>query len=204
MKKIIGIISIIVIFLIGFQFIYFNNSTSVREDISHKIIRFHVIANSDTLEDQSLKLKIKDEVIKYMMPKLKESKSINQSRKILKQNDRAIKEIACNVIKEYGYDYSVNTSLDREKFPIKTYGNITLPQGDYEAYKIIIGSGEGQNWWCVMFPPLCFVDVTKGQVSNKKTEEQMKRVLSSDEYKYINNNNNKPVQVKLKMVESLK
>ncbi|NEZ47405.1 stage II sporulation protein R [Clostridium niameyense] len=203
MKKIMGIISIIVIFLIGLQFIYINNSTSVGEDISHKIIRFHVIANSDTLEDQSLKLKVKDEVIKYMMPKLKESKNINESRKILRQNDNAIKEIAFNVIKEYGYDYSVNTSLDREKFPIKTYGNITLPQGDYEAYKITIGSGEGQNWWCVMFPPLCFVDVTKGQVSDKKTEEQMKRVLNSNEYKYIDNNN-KPVQVKFKIAESLK
>ena len=180
MKKIlVFILSIIVIFFIGFSsFKLFNNSTSVNQrDISNKIIRFHVLANSDSIEDQSLKLKVKDEIINYMMPKLDKSSSIDESRKILKENDKEIKRIAENIINKNGYKYSVNTYLGQDQFPIKTYGNITLPQGKYEAYKIVIGNGEGQNWWCVMFPPLCFVDVTKGEVSTKETEEKNEKSI---------------------------
>ncbi|MCR1935611.1 stage II sporulation protein R [Clostridium tepidum] len=205
MKKIlVFILSIIVIFFIGFSsFKLFNNSTSVNQrDISNKIIRFHVLANSDSIEDQSLKLKVKDEIINYMMPKLDKSSSIDESRKILKENDKEIKRIAENIINKNGYKYSVNTYLGQDQFPIKTYGNITLPQGKYEAYKIVIGNGEGQNWWCVMFPPLCFVDVTKGEVSTKETEEKMKKVLKEEELKSIKNSKNS-YEIKFKVVEKI-
>lgn len=169
----------------------------VQKDIASKIIRFHVIANSDSKDDQALKLKVRDKVLEYMQPKLKKSKSIDESRKIIQQNNEEIIAIANRVIKENGYDYPVKTTLSNENFPIKTYGNITLPQGKYEAYRIIIGTGKGQNWWCVMFPPVCFVDITKGEVSYKQTEEQMKRVLSPEEYKIVNNQEYKIVNNKL-------
>lgn len=157
------------------------------EEISEKLIRFHVIANSDREEDQALKLKVRDEVLTYIQPMLKDSESIEMSREILaRENDRII-QIAKEVIAANGYDYSVESTLSREYFPIKTYGNITLPQGEYEAYRIIIGTGEGQNWWCVMFPPICFVDVTKGAVAYEETEEEMKEVLDEEEYKMVNN-----------------
>ena len=122
-----------------------------------------------------------------------------ESRKIIKDNDKKIKDIAYKVIKQNGYNYNVITTLSKENFPIKTYGNITLPQGKYEAYRVIIGEGEGHNWWCVMFPPLCFVDVTKGEVANEETEENMKKVLNSAEYNSINN-----AQFKFKVVETVK
>ncbi|ENK1244055.1 stage II sporulation protein R [Clostridium botulinum] len=205
MKKIlVFILSIIGIFFIGFSsFKLFNNSTSVNQkDISNKIIRFHVLANSDSIEDQSLKLKVKDEIINYMMPKLDKSSSIDESRKILKENDKEIKRIAEDIINKNGYKYSVNTHLGQDEFPIKTYGNITLPQGKYEAYKIVIGNGEGQNWWCVMFPPLCFVDVTKGEVSTKETEQKMKKVLKEEELKSIKNSKNS-YEIKFKVVEKI-
>lgn len=197
-------LSIIVVFFIGFKsFNLFHKSTSIgQKDISNKIIRFHVLANSDSIEDQSLKLKVKDEIIKYMMPKLDKSSSIDESRKILKENDKEIKKIAENIINKNGYKYSVNTYLGQDQFPIKTYGNITLPQGKYEAYKIVIGNGKGQNWWCVMFPPLCFVDVTKGEVSTKKTEQKMKKVLKEEELKCINNSKNS-YEIKFKVVEKI-
>lgn len=157
------------------------------EEISEKLIRFHVIANSDREEDQALKLKVRDEVLTYIQPMLKDSESIEMSREILdRENDRII-QIAKEVIAANGYDYSVESTLSREYFPIKTYGNITLPQGEYEAYRIIIGTGEGQNWWCVMFPPICFVDVTKGAVAYEETEEEMKEVLDEEEYNMVNN-----------------
>lgn len=205
MKKIlVSMLGIIVILFVGFSsFKLVHGSTrSDQENISKKIIRFHVIANSDSIEDQSLKLKIKDEVIKYMMPKLDKSNSIDESRKILKENNDEIKKIAQNIIEKNGYKYSVNTHLGQDQFPIKTYGNITLPQGKYEAYKIVIGNGKGQNWWCVMFPPLCFVDVTKGEVSSKKTEQKMKKVLKDEELKKIDNSKNS-YEIRFKVVDEI-
>lgn len=194
-----------------------NNVTTkaTQSDVAAKLIRFHVIANSDNKIDQALKLKIRDSVLKYVSPKLAECKDIEQSRKIINNEDKSIKEIAKNVINKNGFKYSVATTLSQENFPIKTYGNITLPQGKYEAYRIIIGSGSGQNWWCVMFPPLCFVDITKGNVSYEKTESEMKQVLSDDEYSLVDNtivnsntkinnntnNNNNKIIVKFKLFE---
>jgi stage II sporulation protein R len=203
----------ILLTLIGVLFIFTLNNKmvqvkgqDVQKDIASKIIRFHVIANSDSKDDQALKLKVKNKVLEYMQPKLKKSRSINESRKILQQNNEEVIAIANKVIRENGYNYSVKTTLANENFPIKTYGNITLPQGKYEAYRIIIGTGKGQNWWCVMFPPVCFVDITKGEVSYKQTETQMKRVLSPEEYKMIDNQlsnskNKNSIKVKFKLLE---
>lgn len=157
------------------------------EDISNKLIRFHVIANSDNENDQALKLQVRDRVLQYISPKLNNSKSIEESREILNIENENILNIATEVINENGYSYDVESTISKEYFPVKTYGNITLPQGKYEAYRIIIGSGEGQNWWCVMFPPLCFVDVTKGSIAYEETEKQMKEVLNEKEYNKVNN-----------------
>jgi len=194
-KLIIGFGSILIIFICTSFYLDKNNNVN---SISDKIIRFHVIANSDTNYDQNLKLKIKDSILEYISPKLKYSKNIEESRKILKENNNKIVAIAQNVIKENGYNYSVKSTLSRENFPIKTYGNITLPQGNYEAYRVVIGEGKGQNWWCVMFPPLCFVDVTKGEIAYKQTETEMRTVLSKGEFNSINNNK---VQLKFKIFE---
>ena len=205
MKKSIAIITFLLI-IISVPFGIIKLKTSIQQKhISEKLIRFHVIANSDLPYDQKLKLEVKDDVLQYISPKLKECKDINQSRKVIKDNDAAIKEIANKIIKENGYNYNINTKLSYENFPIKTYGNISLPQGKYEAYRIIIGEGKGQNWWCVMFPPLCFVDITKGQVAYKETEKEMKSVLNESEYKaidngiqYSKNSNNKEKKIKMK------
>ncbi|WP_160678342.1 stage II sporulation protein R [Clostridium sp. C8-1-8] len=200
MKKVLLIVTVIFSLTLGvFAYSTLNKITVygqedgslVSNDIKDKLIRFHVIANSDDKKDQELKLKVRDEILNYISPKLKDSKSIDESRKILKENDEKIKQIAAKVIKDNGYSYSVSSTLDHENFPVKTYGNITLPQGNYEAYRVIIGEGKGQNWWCVMFPPLCFIDITKGQVSYNQTEKQMKRVLTDKEYEEVNNQKSK-------------
>lgn len=191
-----------------------NFDSGLQESIESKLIRFHVIANSDTAADQALKLKVRDKVLAYISPKLKESNSIEESRKILLANDDKIKKIAQEVIKSNGYKYSIETTLSKHKFPVKTYGNITLPQGEYEAYRIIIGNGSGQNWWCVMFPPLCFIDISKGETSYEETEKTMKQVLSEKEYESVDNtstdfddqtkeeeNDDEKVVIKFKIVE---
>jgi len=206
MKKFLFMVMcILAIFALNTKMAY-GKGENVQKDISRKIIRFHVIANSDSKDDQALKLKVRDKVLEYMQPKLKKSKSIDESRKIIEEGNKEIIAIAGEVIKKNGYNYSVTSTLSSENFPIKTYGNITLPQGKYEAYRIIIGTGKGQNWWCVMFPPVCFVDVTKGQVSYKQTEEQMKKVLSPEEYKIVDNQLNKPngkkdIKIEFKLLE---
>lgn len=202
MKKfILNSVAIIIIIAIVLNISNVSGKAS-QSDVAGKLIRFHVIANSDDKIDQGLKLKVRDAVLKYISPKLKDCESIEESRAIIKKEDKNIKRIAEMIIKENNFKYSVVTELSQEYFPVKTYGNITLPQGKYEAYRIIIGTGSGQNWWCVMFPPLCFVDITKGNVAYQKTEKEMKKVLSNDEYKLVDNTvNNKKIIVKFKLGE---
>lgn len=209
LKKIMYVLLIIAIILEGGA--YVSNASEVRnadkdlKSIENKVIRFHVLANSDSVEDQALKLKVRDKVLEYISPKLKESNSIQESRKILKENDDIIIKICETVIKNNGYVYDVKTTLSKENFPVKSYGIITLPQGNYEAYRILIGSGNGKNWWCVMFPPLCFVDITKGQISYDKTKVQMQKVLSSEEYGMVENREPKQkIEVKFKLLEIFK
>ncbi len=210
MKNKFIVIMLFLIFVLGSVLgISYMKAGASQKTISDKIIRFHVIANSDTTEDQALKLKVRDEVLNYISPKLKDSKDIQESRKILEENNEILKEIARKVIKENGYKYEVVTMLSHENFPVKSYANITLPQGNYEAYRIIIGSGEGHNWWCVMFPPLCFTDITKGEVAYKETEKEMKQVLTPEEYKLVNNSETNTIDdekmvVKFKFAEITK
>jgi len=181
MKKIISILSIILIITsIGVYAKNYNSPIEIvykYDDVKNSLIRFHVLANSDNEEDQNLKLKVKDEVISYLYSYLKDSKSLEESRKVLMEQEDYVKEIANKVIKENGFNYSVKTELGYENFPEKSYGNIVLPQGEYEAFRIIIGNGKGHNWWCVMFPPLCFIDVTKGQVEEEKSKEELDKVI---------------------------
>ena len=184
-----------------------NNSLELNElnydDIKDKLIRFHVIANSDTEEDQNLKLKVRDEVISYLQPKLKDSKSIQESEKIILNEEDKLMDICKETIKENGYDYDVSINLGYSKFPTKQYSSVVLPAGEYKALKIVIGKGQGRNWWCVMFPPLCFVD-EQNNVIDKETDEKLKSVLTKDEYELIVEKDNKKVndlQIKFKIVE---
>ncbi|MDR0879565.1 MAG: stage II sporulation protein R [Clostridioides sp.] len=153
-------------------------------DYKDKLIRFHCIANSDTDEDQALKLKVRDEVIAYLQPKLKGSKSVGESENIIKSEIDKLKEISAEVIEDNGYDYKVDVALTHSQFPTKQYSNVVLPAGEYKALKIIIGSGQGRNWWCVMFPPLCFVDDTNA-VIDKETDDKLRNALTEEEYKLI-------------------
>jgi stage II sporulation protein R len=178
------------------------------EDVDDALIRFHVIANSDTEEDQNLKLKVRDRVIEYLYPYLEKSGSLEESRNIIRSKEEDVKGIALKVVKENGYSYSVKVGLSKENFPEKSYGNITLPQGEYEAFKVIIGGGEGKNWWCVMFPPLCFIDVTKGKVEEDESKSKLdKQVEQNKEDKKTKTNQDEgnseeeAPKVKFKIVE---
>ena len=190
MKKLVIYISVLVILicsLCGHAYIDNVKNNDLIDSISNKIIRFHVLANSNSNEDQQLKIKVKDKIIEYIFPKFENSNSLEESREILANNEDEIIKIANECINENGYNYSVKVEFKRENFPEKVYGNISLPQGEYEAFRVLIGEASGENWWCVMFPPICFVDVTKGQVSYDETEESMKEVLTDEEFEKIRN-----------------
>lgn len=167
------------------------------EEIEDKLIRFHVIANSDSEEDQAVKLLVRDKVLDYISTKLKDVNSLNKARVILNDNIDEVNEIAKQVLEDNNFDYDVNTMISRENFPDKVYGNYLFPQGNYEAFRIIIGNGEGHNWWCVMFPPLCFVDETKSDVDSKSLEENISNIQEEKD-------KNKKIKFKFKAVEVIK
>jgi stage II sporulation protein R len=126
------------------------------------IIRFHVVANGNSKEEQELKLHVRDAVLEALEDDLSNFDNIDEARDYIKSHLETIEAIAKKVVRERGKDYDVKALFGKFQFPVKTYGFITLPSGEYEALRIIIGKGEGKNWWCILFPPLCFVDVTHG------------------------------------------
>lgn len=160
------------------------------DDIKDKLIRFHVIANSDTEEDQNLKLKVRDKVVEALTEKLSGVESLEEAEEILEDNIDYVNQIAREVISSNNYDYEVNTMLSYENFPNKVYGDYVFPQGNYEAYRVIIGSGQGQNWWCVMFPSLCFVDESKSDVDSTNLKEEIENI-EAKENKEDNKEDNK-------------
>ena len=117
----------------------------------------------------------------------------------IQENIEEIKSIAENTIIENGYNYTVKVSIGNFAFPTKSYGDITFPAGFYDALKIEIGKAEGQNWWCVMFPPLCFVDVSSGIVPDE-SKEILKENLSTEEYNLLSENTEN-INFKFKLVE---
>ena len=204
--RIIGL-SILLISILFFSGMYIYGEVKDIDKISKgykdKLIRFHVLANSDSDEDQELKLKVRDEIIKYLQPMLKQSKSLEQSEQIILSESENIKNIGENIIKENGYTYEVEVKLEYNNFPAKQYSNIVLPAGEYKALRILIGEAKGKNWWCVMFPPLCFVDENNG-VIDKETDEKLRSVLTEEEYNLIAEDNiekTKDVKMKFKIVE---
>lgn len=131
------------------------------------IMRFHVRANSDTEEDQELKLAVKEDVVAYLKPLLEDCDNVAESKDVIVSNLQNLYTIAIDTIVEQGYDYPVKVYVTEEEFPAKSYGNITFPAGKYQALRIDIGEAKGQNWWCVMYPPLCFIDETTAVVTEE-------------------------------------
>lgn len=189
---ILALFAIIYDMAIGFA----KDKEVVVEGLSDSLIRFHVIANSDSQEDQALKIKVKDEVIEMMQVLLQESTSVDASREIILKNMNNIKETAEQVINENGFSDEIAIALQKQEFPLKQYGDIVLPPGEYEALVIRIGAAEGKNWWCVLFPPLCFVDATHGVVDNE-SKQAMKDVLTDEEYAAIVMSKDKDVNIKV-------
>lgn len=188
-------------FLASASFVFYSNN--INKGLADNLIRLHVIANSNSQEDQALKLSVRDTVLQYMNAKLKDSKDIEETKHIINQNMDKILDIANFEIDKHGRSYKVQGMLGIYPFPTKVYGDVTLPAGYYQALRLVIGKGEGTNWWCVLFPPLCFIDATHGKVADS-VKQNLKRKLTSEEYSIITSADNDadiPVRIRFKIVE---
>lgn len=180
MKKKVLIFFLSAIFVLVFTAASY--SCGFGEDLENSVIRLHVLANSDSAEDQALKLRVRDRILKDGRELFKNAKSEEEARRILSENRDFLENSARDEIFSAGYDYPVALNMGKYDFPMKVYENYAFPSGEYEAVRVEIGKAEGQNWWCVMFPPLCFVD---GTVDEKKAEETLRSALTADEFDVI-------------------
>ncbi|KUO74333.1 MAG: hypothetical protein APF77_16405 [Clostridia bacterium BRH_c25] len=199
-------------FLLAFFFIFgtlmniYINTDKELADVPDKIIRLHVVANSDSPLDQQLKLQVRDKVISNMSTRFEGLKDIAEVKGIIEGSLGEIEAIARETIEEEGRLYDVTAAFARTEFPTKSYGNLTLPAGTYQALNIVIGKGEGKNWWCVMFPPLCFIDVAHGVVP-EKTMKELETTLTTEEYRLLVSSRTKeeiPVKLRFKILELAK
>lgn len=161
--------------------LFHQRREQLADGLAEKIIRFHVRANSDSPEDQQLKLEVRDAIGAYMEQELAEAENLAQSRRIVLRDLTQIEAVARRAVQQAGYDYEVSARLAWVAFPTKTYGACTFPAGEYEALQVVIGAGEGKNWWCVMYPNLCFQGSVY-EVEDDKVEESLREVLTAKEY----------------------
>lgn len=156
-----------------------------QEHMADEVLRFHVLANSDTKEDQNLKMKVKDQVIGYLEETMgPETESLDETKEFVKAPIPEIEKEAKKIVEQEGYSYPVKVRLEKTDFPEKTYGDVTFPAGTYEALRIEIGNGDGKNWWCVLYPNLCFIDTVHAVVP-EKGKEKLQNVLTDDEYDMV-------------------
>ena len=160
--------------------------SQMQEDLAKEVFRFHVLANSDSEEDQALKMQVKEAVVAYMKEEIPESDSVETTKEWARSHLDAIVNLAKAVIREKGYDYPVLAEVTTCDFPDKTYGDITFPAGRYEALRVKIGQAKGQNWWCVLYPNLCFVDAMRAVVP-QESKQELEQVLEEDTYDMITN-----------------
>ena len=158
-------------------FIFVSNMEFATQIDSDSLIRIHVLANSDSQADQALKLQVKDAVVTYLKPQLEQSCSIAESRQIIQRSLPQIEQIAQQTLQQQHSGYQVTLQYGRFDFPIKYYGSFSLPAGNYEALRILIGEGQGHNWWCVLFPPMCFTDNDASSSGKYTDQTQEKKVV---------------------------
>ena len=175
-------------------------AAQIQSGISAKVVRFHVLANSDRTEDQALKLAVRDRILAEFGEKLESCTSKEETLQVLQNSKEEIAVIATKEVVRQGRQDAVRVSVVREDFPQKQYGDLVFPAGVYDALRVEIGAAQGQNWWCVMFPSLCFVDITSGVVDDD-AKENLESNLDEESYDIISDNDNFAINFKFKLIE---
>lgn len=194
-------LSLLLLLLFLYVFICAENYVSaVSNNLSQAVFRLHVLANSDSDEDQTLKLKVRDGLLDYMNTICSNCSTKDEAISIATNHQNDFQQIAEHIIESNGYNYPVKINIGNFYFPTKNYGDISLPAGPYDALRVEIGEAKGKNWWCVMFPSLCFIDVSSGIVDTE-AKQNLEQNLDDESYNLISDKNNSDIQFKFKIIE---
>lgn len=166
-----------------------SRTNAAQAELAGEVLRFHVLANSDSSKDQRLKLKVKENVLLYMKKHLPEDADLLETRNWVKENLHELEREAEKTLLAENSKDTVGAKLENVMFPKKTYGDVTFPAGKYEALRIEIGEAKGQNWWCCLYPNLCFIDAVHAVVPEEGKQE-LENVLEEDSYEMVTANTN--------------
>lgn len=197
-KKIIFYIILALVFIAG---AYQYRVKKFQRDISQDILRFHVLANSDSRADQSVKLKVRDEIGRYMKENMRDVENLTECMQETEEKLPELTRIAEEVLKREGFSYSASARVETVDFPEKQYGSYTFPEGRYKALQITLGDGAGHNWWCVMYPNMCFAGSVY-EVIEEDAKRELEAVLTPEEYEELMAESR--ISVKLKYWEKIK
>lgn len=177
------LLAVLVIIIVGWQSMMISEAR-MQEHLAQEVLRFHVLANSDSEEDQALKMKVKEKVIELLKEEIPEGMNVTETADWMRRNTDKLRNCAQQVVLENGYDYPISAAVTTCYFPEKTYGDVRFPAGNYEALRIEIGEAKGHNWWCVLYPGLCFLNTTNAVVP-EEGKQKLRSVLTEDEYAQI-------------------
>lgn len=201
------IILLLSIILAGFvtgmvtQKVRMDKAVQMQEHLAQEVLRFHILANSDSETDQSLKMVVKEDILKYLEQELPQEMNVGETKEWVRRHTDELEEVGRNVVQKEGFDYPVNAAVTTCYFPEKTYGDVTFPKGNYEALRIEIGAAKGHNWWCVLYPNLCFTDAVHAVVP-KESKQKLKNVLTEEEYAAVTAS--KDIKIKWYFLERMK
>lgn len=149
--------------------------------LAQEVLRFHILANSDSQEDQALKITVRDEILDFLETEMPETPDVRETVRWIRRHADELEELGKKTVAEAGYDYPVHAAVTTCWFPDRTYGDMTFPAGNYEALRIELGDAEGHNWWCVLYPGLCFLDAANAVVP-EEGKQKLQNVLTEEEY----------------------
>ncbi len=173
---------------------------SEKRKIADSVLRFHVVAESNEEKDQLLKLKVRDRILAETEALFKDVKNKKEALLIAKKNKDLIKEAAVNELEKAGCNLPVTVSVEKERFPMKEYENIRLPGGMYDSVKVNIGNAKGENWWCIMYPALCFSGSVLGKACNE-AEKILKEELGEERFSLVTDTTDTKIRIKFKILE---
>ncbi len=182
--KIIFLMAFIIAAMVTGIFVWRTEVAAKEETQRHlaeEVLRFHILANSDSEEDQNLKLTVRDGVLDYLEQNLPKEMDVESTKDWMRRHTDELEVISKQIVQAHGYDYPVTAAVTTAYFPDKTYGDVTFPAGNYEALRIEIGAAKGHNWWCVLYPGLCFMDAANAVVPDEG-KQKLKNVLTEEEY----------------------
>ena len=171
------------------------------EEIYETVVRLHVLANSDSEEDQALKLKVRDRILELVSPQVEGCRSQSEAIAAIGGIMPDVEDAARQVIAEEGYDYDVSVIIGEEYYPTRVYETCAFPEGEYVSLRVCIGDAEGQNWWCCLFPPLCLSAASEGEEDNE--DAFISVGLTDDQYKIITESDSPKYRVRFKILETI-